>query len=99
MEQKMSGYKMKDFDLFDNTGRKIAAVKGNDIYNSSGQRVAKISGQEVYNAHGQKVATVKGTDIYDSHSIKIGNLNEVRNTINDAAGGVSLAALWYFFVR
>ena len=81
--EKMANFKMKGNDLFDNLSHKIASIKGNDIFDSKSH----------------KVASVKGSDVFDEHSHKIASLTDIKKLIADAAGGTTVAALWFFFVR
>jgi hypothetical protein len=48
--------------------------------------------------HGVKLADFDGRDVRDSHGSKIAGIEDVKKMI-DGIGGVSLVAMWLFFVR
>jgi len=82
-------------------GKTIANVSGNKIRKGSGsQVVANINGDHIREGSGSKViATLKGEDIREgSGSSRIAKMNDIRKEI-DGLGGVTLAALWYCFIR
>ena len=82
----MANYNMRGDELYDkiNPNKKVAYVRGDDIYDFK---------------NGFKVAYVRGTDIYDKNGHKIESLDNVRRQIDGAMGGVTVAALWLFFIR
>jgi hypothetical protein len=83
LEETMAGFKMRGTELLDGHSHKIATVRGNDILDE----------------HSHKVATVRANDILDEHNHKISTLRDVKKTIDGAMGGVTVVALWLFFVR
>ena len=95
----MADYKMISSDLFDSRNHKIATVRGNDIFDERNHKVASIRGNDIYDERNYKVATVRGSDVYDERNSKSSSLSDVKRTIDGAMGGVTVVALWLFFVR
>ena len=82
-------------------GSTIANVSGDKIRRGSGSStVANIKGDSIRDGSGSKtMANVKGSDIRQgSGSSRIGTMKDVDNAI-DGPGGVTKAALWFYFVR
>ena len=59
----------------------------------------RMDGNELKDANYHVVARIDGNDIKDANYNRIGTLDDARRAIDGAMGGVSVAALWIFFVR
>jgi len=92
MDYKLDGNKLMS------KGQKIGFIDGNSIRDGHSNKVGTIDGRSIRDAHGGKVAEFDGENIRDAHGVRIGTMHDVRKMI-DGQGGISLAALWYFFVR
>jgi hypothetical protein len=82
-------------------GKTIAEVNGDRIYQySPHKQFAEVRGDRIYQYSPRKqLAEVKGEDVYQySPRKKIADMDDIRKVI-DGPGGVTLVALWYFFVR
>jgi len=82
-------------------GTTIANVNGKYIRKGSGgSTVANISGDKVRKGSGgTTLINVRGDDIRQgSGGTRIAKMRDVRKDI-DGPGGVTLAALWYCFIR
>ena len=95
----MANFKMKGSDLYDSAGRKVATVRANDILDRMGRKVGSVRGDDIRDKTGNKVGRVQGSSVYDGRNIRIASLSDVRKTIDGAMGGVTVAALWLFFIR
>lgn len=94
----MSDFKLVGNDLRNHSGSKVAYIDGSSIRDSHGSKVATIDGRNIRDSHGSKVAEFDGENVRDSHGTRIGILKDVQKAI-DGQGGISLVALWLFFVR
>lgn len=97
---KMSKFKF-DGKHLKSGGRTIANVSGNKIRKGTGSStVANIRDDKVRSGTGSSVImNVRGDDIRQgSGSTRIARMRDVHNAI-DGPGGITLAALWYCFVR
>jgi hypothetical protein len=68
------------------------------IRDHHGNRLGEIDGKYFRDNHGVKLADFDGRDVRDSHGSKIAGIEDVKKMI-DGIGGVSLVAMWLFFVR
>lgn len=94
----MSGYKFDGTYLRGPNGNKLAEVKNESIRDAHMSEVGKIKGAQIRDKHLTLVAEFDGENIRDAHLTKIGTIKEVRKVI-DGPGGITLVALWLFFVR
>lgn len=78
--------------------RRIAELRGNDIYDARHSRVGKINGEELRDRSNRRIARFDGRSIRDSSNRVIGDMGDVERAI-DGIGGMSLVAMWVFFVR
>ena len=60
--------------------------------------MGKIDGKKIKDARGSKLAEYDGKYIKDKYGRKIGEMKHVKADIK-GDGGISLVALWLFFVR
>ena len=95
----MSKYAMRGPDLYDAHHRRIATARGLTLYDGDNKRVARIHGQALLDMEDRILVTLRGSDIYDYTSTKIGSITDVRESIQNATGGVVHVAMWYCFVR
>jgi sporulation protein YlmC with PRC-barrel domain len=96
----MANYRMQGQELVtSNGGERVGSFNGMEVFDRHNERVGSIRDNQIWDTHGEKAAEVQGEDIYDSRYQKIGTLSQARNAIDGATGGVSVAALWYFFIR
>jgi len=95
----MADFKMTASDLFTSSNHKVATVRGSDIYDERNHKVATVRGNDIYDERNHKVATVRGSDVYDERNSKIASIGDVKKAIDGAMGGVTVVALWLFFVR
>jgi len=96
----MASYKF-DGKTLKSGGKTIANVSGMNIRKGSGGSVvANISGDKVREGSGGSVLfNLRGTDIRKgSGGSKLATMKDVEKSI-DGHGGITLAALWYCFVR
>ena len=96
----MSSYKF-DGKYLKHGGTTIANVSGDKIRKGSGGSVvANIKGDKVREGSGGSVLfNLRGTDIRSgSGGSKLATMKDVEKDI-DGLGGITLAALWYCFVR
>ncbi len=79
-------------------GRKVGELRGDVIYDRRNRRLGRIDGDIIRDARNTRVARFDGRIIRDSGNRRIAGLNDVTGAI-DGIGGVSLVAMWFFFVR
>ncbi len=94
----MSEFKLAGNDLRNHIGSKVAYIDGSSIRDSHGSKVATVDGRNIRDSHGSKVAEFDSENIRDSHGARIATIKDVQKAI-DGQGGISLVALWLFFVR
>ena len=96
----MANYRMQGQELQNSSNyQRIATIDGGNILDATFQRVGEVRDNEIFDARYQKVAAIQGDDIIDASYQKIGSVSQARNSIDGAAGGATVAALWYFFIR
>jgi hypothetical protein len=78
--------------------RTVARVDGHNIQDDKYAVVARIEGNKILDASYRPVALIEGDKILDASYRSIATMSDVRRAI-EGPGGVTLAALWYFFVR
>jgi hypothetical protein len=79
----------------------IANINGDKIREGSGcKTIANISGDRIREGSGSKtLINLRGEDIREGTGVRrIAKMDDVRKAI-DGPGGITLAALWYLFVR
>ena len=95
----MASHRMQGQELYDSNHRKIGEIRGSEILDANWRRIGEVRNNEILDATGRRVADIHGDDILDENRWKIGTLPQAREAIDGAAGGTSVAALWYFFIR
>lgn len=96
----MANYKFDGRNLKQGS-KTIANVSGNNIRKGSGSStVCNISGNNIRKGSGSStLCNVSGDNIrLGSGSSRIAKISDVRKVI-DGPGGITLAALWFCFVR
>ena len=96
----MTNYKFDGVKLKFN-GKTVANVRGDKVCKDSGATaLANIRGTKVCERTGSKTLfNVRGDKICEgTSSKKIADMDDVRDAI-DGPGGITLAALWYCFIK
>lgn len=79
-------------------GSKVGVVDGKYIRDSHGSKVGEIDGKYIRDSHGAKVAEFDGQTIRDSHGSRVATIDNIKKDL-DGTGGISLVAIWWFFIR
>ena len=96
-ENKMAEYLFDGKKLKKRSGQREGEFDGNIVNGWNGAQVGKIEGQSIKDSQGKKVAEFDGKNIKDDTGKKIATIEEVRKVVEGEAG-ISLVAMWYFFV-
>lgn len=80
------------------SGQKLAEVDKDTLRSYNGAVFGEIQGKNLRDSHGKKVAVFDGRDIKDDRGKKVVSIKEIQEVI-DGEAGISLAAMWYFFVK
>jgi hypothetical protein len=96
--------KMADF-TFDgkrlikkSSGQKLAEVDKDTIRSYNGAVFGQIESKNLRDSHGKKVAEFNGKEIKDDRGKKVISITDIQNIIEGEAG-ISMAAMWFFFVK
>jgi hypothetical protein len=92
VEYLFDGKKMKK-----RSGQKEGELDGNVVRAWNGIQVGEIEGQIIKDSNGKRVLEFDGKNIKDDMGKKISTIEEVRKIVEGEAG-ISLVAMWYFFV-
>lgn len=84
--------------LKNRSGQKLGEIDRNLVRAWNAAKLGEIEGRNVRDAHGKKVLEFDGKNVKDDTGKKITTLEEIRGII-DGESGISLVAMWYFFVR
>jgi hypothetical protein len=79
------------------SGQKEGELEKNLVRAWNGEQVGEIDGKSIKDSHGKKVLDFDGKNIKDDTGKKIATIEEVRKIVEGEAG-ISLVAMWYFFV-
>ena len=79
------------------SGQKEGELDKNLVKAWNGAPLGEIEGKTIKDSHGKKVLEFDGKNIRDSTGKKIATIEEVRKIVEGEAG-ISLVAMWYFFV-
>jgi hypothetical protein len=93
----MAEYLFDGKKLKKRSGQKEGELDRNLVKDWNGAQVGEIEGNNIKDSHGKKVLEFDGKNIRDDSGKKIATIEEVRKIIEGEAG-ISLVALWYFFV-
>lgn len=94
---------MADF-LFDGktlrkrSGQKMGEIDRTSIRAWNSALLGEIDRKNIRDSRGKKVAEFDGKTLKDDLGNKLITLEEIQKVI-DGEGGISLAAMWYFFVK
>ena len=98
-EAKMADYTFDGRRLVKkSSGQKLAEVDRNTIRSYNGAVFGQIESKNLRDSHGKKVAEFDGKDVKDDKGKKVISIKDIQNIIEGEAG-ISMAALWYFFVK
>ena len=98
-EEEMADYSFDGKRLVKkSSGQKLAEVDKSTIRSYNGAVFGQIESKNLRDNHGKKVAEFDGKDIKDDKGKKIISIKDVQNVIEGEAG-ISMAGLWYFFVK
>jgi hypothetical protein len=97
-EEAMADYTFDGKILRNRSGQKMGEIDRTTVRAWNSARLGEIDRKNIRDAHGKKVAEFDGKTVKDDLGNKIGTLREIQNTV-DGEGGISLVAVWYFFVR
>ena len=79
------------------SGQKEGELDGDTVRAWNGELKGKIEGKTVFDSHGKKVLEFDGKSIVDGTGRKIATIEEIRKIVEGEAG-ISLVAMWYYFV-
>jgi hypothetical protein len=80
------------------SGQKLGEVDKDNVRSYNGAIFGQVDRKNLRDSHGKKVAEFDGKDIKDDKGKKVISIKDVQNIIEGEAG-ISMAALWYFFVK
>ena len=79
------------------SGQKEGELDRNLVRDWNGAQVGEIEGKNIKDSDGKRVLEFDGKNIKDDTGKKIATIEEVRKIVEGEAG-ISLVAMWYFFV-
>ncbi len=79
------------------SGQREGELKENQVISWNGSTVGKIEGRNILDPGGKKLAEFDGKNVKDDKGKKIAAIEDVRKVV-DGEAGISMIALWYFFV-
>jgi hypothetical protein len=98
-EAKMADYTFDGRRLIKkSSGQKLAEIDRNTIRSYNGAVFGEIEGKNLRDSHGKKVAEFNGKEVKDDRGTKVISIKDIQEIIEGEAG-ISIAAMWYFFVR
>jgi hypothetical protein len=98
-EAKMADYTFDGRRLVKkSSGQKLAEVDRNTVRSYNGAVFGQIESKNLRDSHGKKVAEFDGKDVKDDKGKKVISIKDIQNIVEGEAG-ISMAALWYFFVK
>jgi hypothetical protein len=80
------------------SGQKLAEVDRDTLRSYNGAVFGQIEGKNLRDSHGKKVAEFNGKEVKDDRGKKVIGIKEIQEVI-EGDPGISLAAMWYFFVK
>jgi hypothetical protein len=93
----MAEYLFDGKKLKKRSGQKEGELDGNIVRAWDGKQVGEIDGKNIKDSHGKKVLEYDGKSIKDDTGKKLATIEEIRKIVEGQAG-ISLVAMWYFFV-
>jgi hypothetical protein len=79
------------------SGQREGELKDNVVVSWNGSKVGKIEGRNILDPGGKKLAEFDGKNVVDDKGKKIATIEDVRKLV-DGEAGISMIALWYFFI-
>jgi hypothetical protein len=79
------------------SGQKEGELDKNLVRAWNGEQLGEIEGKSIKDSQGKKLVEFDGKNVRDDAGKKIATIEDVRKII-DGEAGVSLVAMWYFFV-
>jgi hypothetical protein len=79
------------------SGQREGELAGKIVKSWNGAKLGEFEGKNIKDFNGKKVLEFDGKNIRDDTGKKIATIQEVRKIIEGEAG-ISLVAMWYFFV-
>ena len=79
------------------SGQKEGELDGKIVKAWNGKQVGSIEGKNIKDSDGKKVLEFDGKNINDDTGKKLATIEEIRKIVEGEAG-ISLVAMWYFFV-
>ncbi len=79
------------------SGQKEGELEKNLVRAWNGAQLGEIEGKNIRDSQGKKVLEFDGKNIKDETGKKIATIEDVRKII-EGESGISLVAMWYFFV-
>jgi len=79
------------------SGQKEGELDGTTVKAWNGTQVGEIDGKNIKDSEGKKVLEFDGKNIKDDSGKKLATIEEIRKIVEGEAG-ISLVAMWYFFV-
>jgi len=79
------------------SGQKEGELDGTTVKAWNGTQVGEIDGKNIKDSEGKKVLEFDGKNIKDDTGKKLATIEEIRKIVEGEAG-ISLVAMWYFFV-
>jgi len=80
------------------SGQKLAEVDRNTIRSYNGAVYGEVEGKNIRDSHSKKVAEFDGKQVKDDRGKKVTTIQDIQKIIEGEAG-ITMAAMWYFFVR
>lgn len=93
----MAEYLFDGKKLKKRSGQKEGEIEGNVVKAWNGTKVGEIDGKSIKNSQGKIVLEFDGKSIRDDTGKKLATIEEVRKIVEGEVG-ISLVAMWYFFV-
>lgn len=93
----MAEYLFDGKKLKKRTGQKQGELDGNIVKAWDGTQVGEIDGKNIKDSQSGKVLEYDGKSIKDDSGKKLAAIEEIRKIVEGEAG-ISLVAMWYFFV-
>ena len=94
----MAEYEFDGKRLRNSSGQKVGELDRTSIRAWNSSLFGTIDRNNIRDARGKKVAEFDGKVLKDDMGNKLIGIEEIQNIIN-GEGGISLAAMWYFFVK
>lgn len=79
------------------SGQREGEIDGSLVKSWNGATLGEIEGKNIKDSNGKKVLEFDGKNIKDDTGKKIATIHDVRKIIEGGVG-ISLVAMWYFFV-